>query len=710
MKKKLTFLSLCLALFLVTGQSQVIYVSGSASGNNDGTSWVDAYVDLDVALQSATSGQQIWVQSGTYKPGGGSPSRSSSFSIGSGVELYGGFAGNESSLDERDIVSNPTVLSGDVNDDDVTGDFTNFRSDNCRHLIIVPDGVDNTTRIDGFVMSHGQTDDVNGSGDDRRGGAILCYGAPVIANCTFTENYGYYAGAVYPRGSGSSGTMIVNCQFNDNLSGYGGGIYIISNENVVIRDCSFENNNCQNRGGAVYNGGGSTVFEDCVFENNIAVSSGAIYHNTIDDPETASVVFRRCDYRGNRGNFGGAMSIYGNGTSLVEDCIFDGNTADAGGGALSIGFTNNSMIINTHFANNQADRGGAIWQQNDTTSVTIEDCYFETNLCLTSNGGAIFQRGSAQLRVYDSQFEGNRAEFGGAIYMTEDSVDLSSMVLERCYFNFNVAESQGGAININNADCYLASNLISNSIINAGQVGGAISTNASGGGNTEIVLVNNTMYGNVALIGAGIAQWTDSDTSGLTLFSQNNIYANAGTNYEIEAGSPNFESRGGNLSTDNSLSAIANLGNDFHLTQPLMIDPIADDFRLQEGSPCINSGTEDDAPDTDIDGNPRVGQPDIGAYEYQSEVATNDIDPSVNVSVFPNPSVEEALVEWRSSRFGKSMIDVFDSNGRLIFTRILNKSSEIGQTELQVASWPSGKYHVVVYEENVRYVGQLIKY
>ncbi len=51
----------------------------------------------------------------------------------------------------------------------------------------------------------------------------------------------------------------------------------------------------------------------------------------------------------------------------------------------------------------------------------------------------------------------------------------------------------------------------------------------------------------------------------------------------------------------------------------LGVDPrlvSATDFHLQPGSPAINAGASSGAPATDISGRQRVGQPDIGAYEF----------------------------------------------------------------------------------------------
>ena len=55
--------------------------------------------------------------------------------------------------------------------------------------------------------------------------------------------------------------------------------------------------------------------------------------------------------------------------------------------------------------------------------------------------------------------------------------------------------------------------------------------------------------------------------------------------------------------------------------EPLFVDPLASDFRLQSNSTCINSGNNSAAtPDPDLGGNPRVsgGTVDIGAYEFQN--------------------------------------------------------------------------------------------
>ena len=95
----------------------IIYVSPSGS-NTDGCTWATAFTALQSALAIANSGDQIWVAAGTYYPDEGTGqtnnARASTFQMKSGVAVYGGFAGGETLLSQRnsDPATNNTILSG----------------------------------------------------------------------------------------------------------------------------------------------------------------------------------------------------------------------------------------------------------------------------------------------------------------------------------------------------------------------------------------------------------------------------------------------------------------------------------------------------------------------------------------------------------------------------------------------------------------------
>ena len=100
-----------------------IYVDKSANGANDGTSWTDAYTDLQDAIGNASSSSEIWVAEGVYTPDPGGTDQSKSFTITGqkdGIEVYGGFDATESTRSDRAPKENRTILSGDIDGDDNT--------------------------------------------------------------------------------------------------------------------------------------------------------------------------------------------------------------------------------------------------------------------------------------------------------------------------------------------------------------------------------------------------------------------------------------------------------------------------------------------------------------------------------------------------------------------------------------------------------------
>ena len=89
------------------------YVKRDASGSNNGTSWTNAYTDLQSALANYPACTDVYVARGTYQPTA-TTDRTISFNIKPGVFVYGGFAGTEAALGDRNLTINQTILSGDI--------------------------------------------------------------------------------------------------------------------------------------------------------------------------------------------------------------------------------------------------------------------------------------------------------------------------------------------------------------------------------------------------------------------------------------------------------------------------------------------------------------------------------------------------------------------------------------------------------------------
>lgn len=111
-----TFLSCLFSLFSLPLHSAIFYVTSTGAGAMNGTSWNDSYpsADLQTAIDLALPGDQVWVSCGTYYPTTGTD-RNISFNMRQGVEIYGSFQGNETSLNQRVLPCGPcSVLSGEI--------------------------------------------------------------------------------------------------------------------------------------------------------------------------------------------------------------------------------------------------------------------------------------------------------------------------------------------------------------------------------------------------------------------------------------------------------------------------------------------------------------------------------------------------------------------------------------------------------------------
>jgi len=223
--------------------SGIIYVDSSKDVSGRGTSWSTAFRTLNEALHFVNDcdiASQIWVAKGTYYPSrdpqATTPgSRSAHFALKNNLAIYGGFNGNETSLSQRNILANPTILSGDIG---VAGDF----SDNI-FTIVTASGNDNTAILDGFTIRDG---DQRGASNMLGGAGLYTNGSPIIANCTFINN-----NTPQKRGGGilidNGFPQILKCSFKDNWSNLGGAINVngsgLSGPSFTkIQNCKFLGN------------------------------------------------------------------------------------------------------------------------------------------------------------------------------------------------------------------------------------------------------------------------------------------------------------------------------------------------------------------------------------------------------------------------------------------------------------------------------------
>ena len=338
------FIVLLLALVALPSQASILRVNRAATGEPaDGSTWNQAYRTLQDALIAAGEGGEIWVVAGKYTPALlHSGDRISSFLVPSGVEIYGGFSVKDVNREQRDPQNRKTILSGDIEGNDVLWIMT----DNSYHVLrFVGGGAPSI--LDGFEVSGGFGD---GNEDDAWGAGVLVTGGSLtISNCLFKRNIAVEKGGGIYSGGGT--LEIVACRFQDNISISGGALFVTQGsadlskvlftrsggekgaavyieESVPFSavNCVFGDNTSIGDAGAVYCGTGNTVnLFNCTFSGNWAYSlsegGGALLN--LDSVVTAV----NCIFYGDKSSNQEAAEFYDylNPTAIaLDNCIVAG--------------------------------------------------------------------------------------------------------------------------------------------------------------------------------------------------------------------------------------------------------------------------------------------------------------------------------------------------------------------------------------------------
>ena len=327
-----------------------------------GGTWATA-CDSQYALTSLVdAGDQVWVKAGTYHPTADN-SREISFQLIRGVALYGGFAGSETSLAQRNPVANPTILSGDIG---VEADA----SDNSYH-VINGSGVDDSAILDGFTVMGGNANgNLNSTGGgmyaDSNGGGMYAYGgSPTIRNCVFSYNAARGGGGLFNEGGSAT---IIDTVFSNNIgdpfSGYGGGLFSYYDSNPTLTRVVFENNSAAQGGGIAAFSASNPVLTDITFEGNAAAHGGGMY--SWNSVITYTTSLNRVTFSGNSATEkGGGLYIDGSNLTLTNVTL-TGNTSDGTGAGIYLEDDSSyddyvvKLINVTLNGNSAANTGGAI--------------------------------------------------------------------------------------------------------------------------------------------------------------------------------------------------------------------------------------------------------------------------------------------------------------------------------------------------------------
>ena len=422
-----------------------IYVSSTASGANDGSSWSNAYTSLTNGLVKASFGDEVWVSAGTYTPW---DAPDLSFELPSGVKLYGGFGGTESNLTERDWEANPTILSGKIDDQTYS------------KIVLLITDPDTSTLVDGFTIRDALDFD-----------PIPC-----------SNEYPCHSGGVevlFNSNEGSPGLTIRNCTLTGNITNQGPGMSVIGKEvlyDLLLENILVENNTAINgeMGINVIGGGKNVNISQCTFKSNDAFFGGAFVYFDGEGEFEKNLTIQDCKFISNIIEIDGGAGIgivkdhEEKLNLLIEFCQFLGNYSGDPeneetygiGGAIFIEFHNDSTqspptrINNSVFIDNYCDNeGGAIFLSSN--DFQIDNCIFIENEAGTK-GGAIFSLtgDSSKTKVTNCNFIDNEAEYGSAVFGWGDLFVSNSLFRDQSNNNSSFFSSFNS--NITTDNCYFS--------------------------------------------------------------------------------------------------------------------------------------------------------------------------------------------------------------------------------------------------------------
>ncbi len=395
----------------VTGFGNIIYVTQTGSGNQSGGSWVNAMTSVEEAQTLAqTNNAVVWVAAGTYY---GDTTSSNAFTMRDGVNVYGGFAGNEPAdfdLSQRDFETNATILDGR----------------NERRVLNQPYEFNKETEWDGFTIQNGRI-----SGDGA--GANLQRNSKLL-QCKVRNNYSTNGngGGICCRNASVESCDIVN----NSCRKKGGGGYVLSS---TVSDCRIENNTATNGGGGI--SADASAVDNCRIVSNQSAGDGggAWSYNTR---------FTHCDIIGNISNLsgGGVYSYFSAfifmnvAPTIVSQCRISNNYAGSSSGGIRMGYYSDE-VLNSLVCNNTSGSGtGGMTGSGNIVNTTIV-----RNL---SGGNSAGVTGDVNLK--NCIVWGNKNSTGAAKNIVGKEIVCSYSAVEGGFIgegNFTLAEENGSADN-----------------------------------------------------------------------------------------------------------------------------------------------------------------------------------------------------------------------------------------------------------------------
>jgi hypothetical protein len=274
-----------------------LYVDAGVAASGNGLTWGTAFKTLSEAIAAAdTTHRIINVAQGTYAPTVGAPDNGTFNLV--GLKVYGGWPAGGGAA--SDPTAHPAIFSGAA------------ANGNPAAAVVVTIGAGGLfpTWLDGVTVSGGRT-------------------GIAVSNVSATLNHVTVVGATATGlvlSGSNSRPLVQDCTFQGNSGANGGAVHVMNGRPVFVRD-TIRGNTASGNGGGFYleDMNSKTQLISVLVAGNVATTGGGIY--ALD----AQLELDQVTMAGNRAEAAGAVYSAGTNTTVLQDCLIWGNTANSGG-------------------------------------------------------------------------------------------------------------------------------------------------------------------------------------------------------------------------------------------------------------------------------------------------------------------------------------------------------------------------------------------
>lgn len=588
--------------------TSIIYVDATVNNNGsgpmwvtpttgNGASWATAYKTLKDALNLANQCAnitEIRVAKGTYYPTGMTGilgSKDISFTVKrSNLKILGGYDANTGL---RDVVANPTILSGNV-----SGDPT--------YHVVRLSNIPTTGNlvIDGFTIANGLANNENEYLTIDNGGYVY-----------------HDSGAGLHMVDVGNNVLISNCVFQNNKATLGGGLFSELSY-AVFEHCTFKNNTAVansffgGSGAGMYSSNAEHQMDDCIFTGN--TNTGSDGGGLFGDNTTLLINNGQFTNNAAVGN-GGALVLSGS-QSVLNNCIFSGNTANKDGGAVY------HILGNPKFTNVVINNNGA-----------------------TVNGGGFYNL-SGNPVFTNATIVNNTAVAGQAFYVSSGTPTLNNSIayggVTGSYTpKYSLIEGNVGGSNGNlNGTVITPASLFGNpsakdyTLLSTSPVLNAGNNTLFSGLNLDTKdLAGNARVYNSGIIDMGAYEYQGEPVLPVTLVAftakKESNHAKLLWETAMEQNNQKFEIY---RSSEDKL---------FHKIGQIEGKKVASSYFFTDKQP-LNGNNYYRLVQVDVDGKPT----DLGERVLNFDLVTS------NITVYPNPTVNNATIVFGTSKYNQAVL------------------------------------------------------